>query len=162
VSHFISIEKLGEMPMSESEYPKRIAKFFERRNKRQDTPSRKPTYATIEEAAEARANAPMPVSLRAALILTRRGIQSVCDPTGKIAYTWRTDPALTLPSPWATTTAQSKMFLQNLKCPVLFIFGKKGYFNLEDKDIQMRLGLVKTKKIMVVRGKILWLVKCGV
>jgi hypothetical protein len=95
----------------------------------------------------------MPVSYQAAHLLTERGLESIYNPSsGTIEFTWKSDAALTLPPPWPMTAGQTYTFLSNLKCPVLFVFGTQGYFDLKAEEVQSRLKQVKRKSIFVVPG----------
>jgi len=82
---------------------------------------RKPVYATIERAVEARMKGVGEVSREAAELLAARGLMPV--PGG---YTWRTDARLTLPSPLRLTRAHVRAFVEALQCPVDLVVAEQG------------------------------------
>ena len=82
---------------------------------------RKPVYATIERAVEARMKGVGDVSREAAELLAARGLMPV--PGG---YTWRTDARLTLPSPLRLTRSHARAFVEALRCPVDLVLAEQG------------------------------------
>lgn len=84
---------------------------------------RKPTYASIEDAIQARMGGMVPVSYEAAERLAQRGLVPV--PGG---FTWRTDPRLTLPSSMRLTWAHACAFVRAVKCPTQVVVAAGGMF----------------------------------
>lgn len=82
---------------------------------------RKPVYAELERAVEARMKGVGAVSREAAELLARRGLMPV--PGG---YTWRTDSHLTLPSPLRLSWAHAQAFVRALRCPVSLVLAEQG------------------------------------
>ena len=82
---------------------------------------RRPVYASIERAVEARLRGGFPLSREAAELLASRGL---APPAG--SYTWRTDPRLTLPSPLRLSPAQAEAFARALRCPVSLVLAEEG------------------------------------
>lgn len=82
---------------------------------------RKPVYADIDRAVEARMKGVVAVSREAAQLLAQRGLMPV--PGG---YTWRSDSRLTLASPIRFTEAQALDFVQAIACPAQLIVAEDG------------------------------------
>jgi pimeloyl-ACP methyl ester carboxylesterase len=82
---------------------------------------RKPVYAEMARAVEARKKGVGAVSREAAELLAQRGLMPV--PGG---YTWRTDSRLTLPSPLRLSWAHAKAFVHALQCPVSLVVAEQG------------------------------------
>ncbi|AYF87254.1 alpha/beta fold hydrolase [Pseudomonas sp. JS3066] len=89
---------------------------------------RKPVYAAIDRAVEARMRGTGGVSREAAELLAERGLMPV--PGG---YTWRTDSRLTLPSPLRLTRAHALAFAQAVKCPTMLVLAEQGLLHVEPK-----------------------------
>ncbi len=82
---------------------------------------RKPVYAEMARAVEARMKGVGAVSREAAELLAQRGLMPV--PGG---YTWRTDSRLTLPSPLRLSWAHAQAFVRALQCPVSLVLAEQG------------------------------------
>ncbi len=82
---------------------------------------RKPCYASIERAVEARLRGGFPLSREAAELLASRGLMPQAG-----GYTWRSDPRLTLPSPLRLTPAHVEACLRALRCPVGLVLAEQG------------------------------------
>ncbi|AZD01017.1 alpha/beta hydrolase [Pseudomonas chlororaphis] len=82
---------------------------------------RKPVYATLDRAIEARMKGMVAVSREAAELLAQRGLMPV--PEG---YTWRSDSRLTLASPLRLTQEQALTFVQRLACPAHLVVAADG------------------------------------
>lgn len=82
---------------------------------------RKPVYAEIDRAVEARMKGAVAVSREAAELLAQRGLMPV--PGG---YTWRSDSRLTLASPIRLTRAQAMDFVDAITCPTQLIVAEDG------------------------------------
>lgn len=82
---------------------------------------RKPVYAEIDRAVEARMKGAVAVSREAAELLAQRGLMPV--PGG---YTWRSDSRLTLASPIRLTRAQALGFVEAIRCPTQLIVAEDG------------------------------------
>ncbi|MDH0096174.1 alpha/beta hydrolase [Pseudomonas sp. GD04158] len=82
---------------------------------------RKPVYAEMARAVQARMKGVGAVSQEAAELLAQRGLMPV--PGG---YTWRTDSRLTLPSPLRLSWAHAQAFLRALQCPVSLVLAEQG------------------------------------
>ena len=82
---------------------------------------RKPIYATLERAVEARMKGLVAVSREAAQLLALRGLMPV--PGG---YTWRTDNRLTLASPIRLTDEQAMAFVRRVGCPTQLVLAADG------------------------------------
>ncbi|MCQ4347356.1 alpha/beta hydrolase [Pseudomonas stutzeri] len=82
---------------------------------------RRPVYASVERAVEARLRGGYPLSREAAELLAGRGLTPV--PGG---YTWRSDPRLTLPSPLRLTRAHAEAFACAVRCPVALVLAEQG------------------------------------
>ncbi|SEK39538.1 epoxide hydrolase. Serine peptidase. MEROPS family S33 [Pseudomonas sp. NFIX51] len=82
---------------------------------------RKPVYATLDRAIEARMKGMVAVSREAAELLAQRGLMPV--PGG---YTWRSDSRLTLASPLRLTQEQALTFVQRLACPAQLVVAADG------------------------------------
>ena len=82
---------------------------------------RKPIYATLERAVEARMKGLVAVSREAAQLLAQRGLMPV--PGG---YTWRTDNRLTLASPIRLTDEQAMAFVRRVGCPTQLVLAADG------------------------------------
>lgn len=82
---------------------------------------RRPVYASVERAVEARLRGGYPLSREAAELLASRGLTPV--PGG---YAWRTDPRLTLPSPLRLSRDHAEAFVRGLRCPVSLVLGEQG------------------------------------
>lgn len=80
---------------------------------------RKPVYAEIQRAVEARMSGMLSVSREAAELLAQRGLMPV--PGG---YTWRTDSRLMLPSVMRLTQAHAQAFIRGVKCPAHLIIAE--------------------------------------
>lgn len=85
------------------------------------TDKRKPVYAEMARAVEARMKGVGAVSREAAELLAQRGLMPV--PGG---YTWRTDSRLTLPSPLRLSWAHAQAFVRALQCPVSLVLAEQG------------------------------------
>jgi len=82
---------------------------------------RKPVYADMDRAVEARMKGAVAVSREAAELLAQRGLMPV--PGG---YTWRSDSRLTLASPIRLTRAQAMSFVNAVQCPAQLIVAEEG------------------------------------
>ena len=82
---------------------------------------RKPVYADMDRAVEARMKGMVAVSCEAAELLAQRGLMPV--PGG---YTWRSDSRLTLPSAIRLTRAQALSFVTAVRCPAQLIVAEEG------------------------------------
>lgn len=100
---------------------------------------RKPVYATIERAVEARMKGVGDVSREAAELLAARGLMPV--PGG---YTWRTDARLTLPSPLRLTRAHAQAFVEALRCPVDLVVAEQGML-VKERLLMAWLGMLPLK-----------------
>ncbi|MGQ7818600.1 alpha/beta fold hydrolase [Metapseudomonas furukawaii] len=87
---------------------------------------RKPVYADIDRAVEARMRNTGAVSREAAELLAERGLMPV--PGG---YTWRTDNRLTLPSPLRLTRAHAQAFVHAVRCPTRLVLAEQGILAVE-------------------------------
>ena len=87
---------------------------------------RKPVYAEMSRAVEARMKGVGAVSLEAAELLAQRGLMPV--PGG---YTWRTDSRLTLPSPLRLSWAHAQAFVRALQCPVSLVLAEQGMMSAQ-------------------------------
>jgi pimeloyl-ACP methyl ester carboxylesterase len=84
---------------------------------------RKPVYAEMDRAVEARMKGAVAVSREAAELLAQRGLMPV--PGG---YTWRSDSRLTLASPIRLTRPQALSFVNAIRCPARLIVAEDGIF----------------------------------
>ncbi|MNZ65971.1 Tropinesterase [compost metagenome] len=82
---------------------------------------RRPVYASVERAVEARLRGGYPLSREAAELLASRGLAPQAG-----GYAWRTDPRLTLPSPLRLSRAQAEAFVRALRCPVSLVLAEDG------------------------------------
>ncbi|WP_268800741.1 alpha/beta hydrolase [Pseudomonas huanghezhanensis] len=82
---------------------------------------RKPVYAEIDRAVEARMQGLVAVSREAAELLAQRGLMPV--PGG---YTWRSDSRLTLPSSTRFSRAQAMAYVEAIACPTQLIVAEDG------------------------------------
>jgi pimeloyl-ACP methyl ester carboxylesterase len=82
---------------------------------------RKPVYADMDRAVEARMKGMVAVSREAAELLAQRGLMPV--PGG---YTWRSDSRLTLPSAIRLTRAHALAFVTAVRCPAQLIVAEEG------------------------------------
>ena len=82
---------------------------------------RKPVYATLDEAVEARMKGVVAVSREAAELLAQRGLMPA--PGG---FTWRSDSRLTLPSPLRLSQEQALSFVNRVACPAQLVVAKEG------------------------------------
>jgi pimeloyl-ACP methyl ester carboxylesterase len=82
---------------------------------------RKPVYAEMDRAVEARMKGLVAVSREAAELLAQRGLMPV--PGG---HTWRSDSRLTLASPVRLTRAQAMSFVAAVRCPTQLIVAEDG------------------------------------
>ncbi|MFJ5300098.1 alpha/beta fold hydrolase [Pseudomonas sp. NPDC088368] len=82
---------------------------------------RKPVYAEMDRAVEARMRGAVAVSREAAELLAQRGLMPV--PGG---YTWRSDSRLTLASPIRLTRSQALSFVNAIRCPAQLIVAEEG------------------------------------
>ncbi|WXL27513.1 alpha/beta hydrolase [Ectopseudomonas mendocina] len=87
---------------------------------------RKPVYAQIDRAIEARMRGVGAVSREAAELLAQRGLMPV--PGG---YTWRADSQLTLPSPMRFTRAHALSFARKLQCPAKLVLAEQGMLHAQ-------------------------------
>lgn len=97
---------------------------------------RKPVYADLDRAVQARMQGVVAVSREAAELLARRGLEPV--PGG---YTWRTDIRLTLPSVMRLTFAHVEQFVRAVQCPVNLILAEGGQMSVEPRLMQLLEGL---------------------
>ncbi|KAJ3375646.1 hypothetical protein GGF31_002849 [Allomyces arbusculus] len=156
VTHFISIEIVGQADAPPSRFPVQLRAHYDTRDRRLASGSSKPRYPSLEAAAIARSQAKLSVPLEGARELAERGVEPVFTRTESgarvIEYTWRTDMALTLPWLGETTKEVAMTMLRGIQCPVLFVFGKDGYIDLTAPKIQDRLAAVNTKEVLEVKG----------
>lgn len=82
---------------------------------------RKPVYASVERAVEARRRGGYPLSREAAELLASRGLMPQAG-----GYTWRSDPRLTLPSPLRMSRAHVEACVRALRCPVSLVLAEEG------------------------------------
>ncbi|TDV72096.1 alpha/beta hydrolase [Pseudomonas sp. LP_7_YM] len=82
---------------------------------------RKPVYADMDRAVQARMKGLVAVSRDAAELLAQRALMPV--PGG---YTWRSDSRLTLPSPSRLTQAQALSFVDAVRCPAQLVVAEEG------------------------------------
>lgn len=82
---------------------------------------RKPVYADMDRAVEARMRGVVAVSREAAESLAQRGLMPV--PGG---YTWRSDRRLTSASATRLTSAQALSFVNAIRCPVQLVVAQDG------------------------------------
>ena len=94
---------------------------------------RKPVYADVQLAVDARMKGVGTVTREAAEILARRGLMPVSG-----GYTWRSDSRLTLASPIRLTRAHALAFLRKVSCPVSLVLAEKGML-LHEPSIQALL-----------------------
>jgi len=82
---------------------------------------RKPVYAEMDRAVEARMKGVVAVSREAAELLAQRGLMPA--PGG---YTWRSDSRLTLASATRLTRAQALSFVNAIRCPAQLLVAEEG------------------------------------
>lgn len=82
---------------------------------------RKPVYADLERAVQARLHGGYPLSLEAAELLASRALQPQAG-----GYTWRSDPRLTLPSPLRLSRAHAEAFVRGVRCPTSLVLAEQG------------------------------------
>lgn len=104
--------------------PEKLGEALRARQKLTD--KRKPVYAEVARAVEARMNGVGAVSREAAELLAQRGLMPV--PGG---YTWRTDSRLTLPSPLRLSWAHAQAFVHALQCPVSLVLAEQGMMSAQ-------------------------------
>ncbi|WP_271411883.1 alpha/beta fold hydrolase [Pseudomonas sp. Q1-7] len=97
---------------------------------------RKPVYADIDRAVEARMRSTGAVSREAAELLAERGLMPV--PGG---YTWRTDSRLTLPSPLRLTRGHALAFAGAVQCPAMLVLAEEGLLHTEPRFAGLLDGL---------------------
>lgn len=97
---------------------------------------RKPVYAELARAVEARMRGVGAVSREAAELLAQRGLMPV--PGG---YTWRTDSRLTLPSPLRLTQAHAMAFVRRLQGPVNLVLAEQGMLLAQPRFGELPSGL---------------------
>ncbi|MFC5698595.1 alpha/beta fold hydrolase [Pseudomonas sp. GCM10022186] len=97
---------------------------------------RKPVYADIDRAVQARMRGTGAVSREAAELLARRGLMPVHG-----GYTWRTDSRLTLPSPLRMTRAHAVAFARAVQCPAMLVLAEEGLLHVEPKFSSLMEGL---------------------
>ncbi|MFI8746853.1 alpha/beta fold hydrolase [Pseudomonas sp. NPDC077186] len=97
---------------------------------------RKPVYAEVARAVEARMKGVGAVSREAAELLAQRGLMPV--PGG---YTWRTDSRLTLASPLRLSWAHAQAFVRALQCPVSLVLAEQGMMQAQPAVQQLLQGL---------------------
>ena len=120
IERLACIEGLGPMSEAAKHAPERLAKsLLEEGQKR----GRRPVVHATRQAAELRLLAtPSKMKPSSVQILLARGLSAV--PGG---VTWRSDPALRLPSRVRLTEEQVLAFLRAITCPTLLIRGQQGY-----------------------------------
>lgn len=104
--------------------PEKLGEALRARQKLTD--KRKPVYAEVARAVEARMKGVGAVSREAAELLAQRGLMPV--PGG---YTWRTDSRLTLPSPLRLSWAHAQAFVHALQCPVSLVLAEQGMMSAQ-------------------------------
>jgi len=97
---------------------------------------RKPVYADVQLAVNARMKGVGSVSREAAEILARRGLMPVAG-----GYTWRSDSRLTLASPVRLTRAHAVAFLRKISCPVSLVLAEQGMLHHEPNIQTLLQGL---------------------
>lgn len=111
----------GMLPLFDSpdSAPERLGLALRRRL----APGRgKSIYAHADEAIEARMAGHRTVSREAATLLVKRALM---DAEGG-GYVWRSDSALTLPTPIRTTLEQGIAFAKGIQCPAVFVAADDG------------------------------------
>jgi pimeloyl-ACP methyl ester carboxylesterase len=90
---------------------------------------KKPVYATLEEAIQARAGGLVPVSLDSARILISRGLEEITLPNGSPGFQWSTDKLLLLPNAFNYTEESVRGILGAIKTPtqVIVATGEKAW-----------------------------------
>lgn len=104
--------------------PEKLGEALRARQKLTD--KRKPVYAEVARAVEARMKGVGAVSREAAELLAQRGLMPVSG-----GYTWRTDSRLTLPSPLRLSWAHAQAFVHALQCPVSLVLAEQGMMSAQ-------------------------------
>jgi hypothetical protein len=100
-SHVVLIESLGPIGVPVGNHTDHLRDYVKRQRQIHTAgSSRKPLYATMEEAAVIRATKGIvPLTIEASKQLADRGLEEVETPKGKM-FTWRSDVKLTLRPPF--------------------------------------------------------------
>ncbi len=126
VEALVGVEGLVALTAGEEFMPERLAKYLAARARLAHKTL--PVYPSAEAALAARLRAggaagaaPAYADPAGIALVVARGLKEVAG-----GVTWRTDPQLTLPSPWRLSKAQVQAFLQRIACPVLYIHALGG------------------------------------
>lgn len=109
---------------------------------------RKPSYASFEDAVEARQTGQLPVSLSAAILLCSRGLEHL--DSGR--WTWRNDKALMLPTPLRLDESGINNLLSAIKQPVLLFVAEEGWLGKEPGLLQNRQAAIANLQTVFIAG----------
>ncbi|NIR31235.1 MAG: alpha/beta hydrolase [Gammaproteobacteria bacterium] len=119
VSRLALIEGLGPLTAAPADTSAQLAASLRERRRLRD--KRLPVYASLEEAARARAAAGQGITLEAAMALAARGTRREAD-----GVRWRSDPRLTVRSPAYLCEEQVLAVLRCIEAPAALIRAGSG------------------------------------
>jgi pimeloyl-ACP methyl ester carboxylesterase len=139
----ILIDSLGPLTAEPEQAPGQLRKAILKKIKGSGA---SPVYATVQEAATARAGGLSPLTPEAAEALVPRNLQQM-----ESGFQWRTDPRLRYPSMMRFDEAQASGFLQAIATPTLFICAESGLLGGRS-DWQHRAALIDSLKQVSLAG----------
>lgn len=123
VNKAILLDGLFPMPRKAEDSPKALAAYIEERKAfRKGKPVNR--YRSLEHAVRVRCLGQFPVTRDSSALLVERALYQDGD-----AWTWRTDPRLSLPSPTRFTEEQSLAFAEQMSCEAHMLYAREGYID---------------------------------
>lgn len=148
VKSLMLIDSIGGLVAPAEEAPNRLQHHMRAAKRlRSKAPAR---YASVEQALDARMKTGRydhPEGLRR--VVERGLLPETSD--GQTTYVWRTDPRLTLPSPFRLTLEHIEAFLRRIACPTLLIHADDG-IPLDEKTRHAYVASVSKLEVREVVG----------
>ncbi|KAI9019097.1 Alpha/Beta hydrolase protein [Hyaloraphidium curvatum] len=148
-SHVVLVESLGPIGVPSDNHTQHLVDYVKRQRAiHSQGASRKPLYASVEEAAVVRATKGIvPLTVEASRLLAERGLETVETPKGTM-WSWRSDVKLTLRPPFRWSEEAVIHYMEAITAPVLIVIGLDSPFFLTMDDDP-----VFTKRIEALRKR---------
>lgn len=143
ISELILLEGFGPFSAEPASAPTQLLQSA--REMRSLADKRMPVYGSLAEAAQARQQAG-DFDFDSAMILSRRGTRACAG-----GYTWRSDPALRIKSPFYLSEEQVAAYLRAIEAPTLLVRATRG-LPVRRPEIEARYEHVRHLQVRDVQG----------
>ncbi len=145
VDQLIMIDSLGPMVGEPEAFPGQLGKALERMvNGSRGEP---PSYASLDEAVQARMGGRIPLTREAAAHIVPRNLHDQGPP-----WQWRTDPRLRYPSMHKLEEAEVQACLKAIECRALVVRASQGLLAYAQDMTGRRLGLMSRETLLEFEG----------